>query len=93
MKYNFDEIIDRSKVNSKKWNPNLYKDTFNGHTDLLPLWVADMDFKVAQPILDAMRKVIDHGILGYTAPDEEYYQAIIQWLSLIHISEPTRQIK
>lgn len=79
MKYNFDEIIDRSKVNSKKWNPNLYKDTFNGHTELLPLWVADMDFKVAQPILDAMRKVIDHGILGYTAPDEEYYQAIIQW--------------
>ena len=79
MNYNFDEIIDRSKVNSKKWNPKLYKETFNGHTDLLPLWVADMDFRVAQPILDAMRKVIDHGVLGYTAPDDEYFQAIIDW--------------
>ncbi len=79
MKYNFDEIINRSNSNSKKWNPELYKVTFNNHTDLLPLWVADMDFKVAQPILDSMKEIIEHGVLGYTAPDEEYYQAIIDW--------------
>lgn len=79
MKYNFDEIIDRKTTNSKKWNPKLYQTIFNGHTDLLPLWVADMDFKVAEPILDSMRKVIDHGVLGYTLPDEEYYNSIIQW--------------
>ena len=51
MKYNFDEIINRANTNSKKWNPDIYKATYNGHNDLLPLWVADMDFRVAQPIL------------------------------------------
>lgn len=79
MKYNFDEIIDRSKTNSKKWNPELYKATFNGKKDLLPLWVADMDFKVAPEILKSIQKILEHGILGYTAPEEEYYQAIIDW--------------
>lgn len=79
MKYNFDEIIDRSKTNSRKWNPNLYKDSYHGKTDLLPLWVADMDFKAAPAILNSLQEVINHGILGYTAPDEEYYDSIIQW--------------
>jgi len=79
MKYNFDEIINRANTNSKKWNPDIYKATYNGHNDLLPLWVADMDFRVAQPILDSMSKIIEHGVLGYTGVDEEYYQAIINW--------------
>lgn len=79
MKYNFDEIIDRSKTNSRKWNPEIYKNTYNGKTDLLPLWVADMDFKVAPAILDSLQAVLAHGILGYTAADEEYFQAIIDW--------------
>ena len=79
MKYNFDEIIDRSKTNSRKWNPEIYKGTYNGKTDLLPLWVADMDFKVAPAILESLQKVINHGILGYTGVDEEYYNSIIQW--------------
>lgn len=38
-----------------------------------------MDFRVAQPILDSMSKIIEHGVLGYTGVDEEYYQAIINW--------------
>ena len=79
MKYNFDEVIDRSKFNSKKWNPNIYKSTFNNHEDLLPLWVADMDFKVAQPILDSLEEIVKHGVLGYTAPDDEYFHSIINW--------------
>ena len=68
--YNFDEIIDRRDTGSFKWH---YTD------DTIPLWVADMDFKTAQPILAAIEQVTQHGILGYTVPTEPLYQAIIDW--------------
>jgi len=68
--YNFDEIIDRRDTGSFKWH---YTD------DTIPLWVADMDFKTAQPILAAIERVAQHGILGYTVPTEPLYQAIIDW--------------
>ena len=70
MLYNFDEIIDRRDTGSFKWH---YSD------DTIPLWVADMDFKTAQPILKAIEQVTQHGILGYTVPTEPLYQAIIDW--------------
>ena len=70
MLYNFDEIIDRRNTGSFKWH---YTD------DTIPLWVADMDFKTAQPILAAIEQVAQHGILGYTVPTEPLYQAIIDW--------------
>lgn len=70
MLYNFDEIIDRRDTGSFKWH---YTD------DTIPLWVADMDFKTAQPILAAIEQVAQHGILGYTMPTEPLYQAIIDW--------------
>ena len=70
MLYNFDEIIDRRHTGSLKWH---YSD------DTIALWVADMDFKTAQPILNAIEQVAQHGILGYTVPTEPLYQAIIQW--------------
>ncbi|SUD92084.1 MalY/PatB family protein [Psychrobacter phenylpyruvicus] len=70
MQYNFDEVIDRSNTGSIKWH---YAD------DTIPLWVADMDFKAAQPILDSLQRVVDHGILGYTKQTDELYQAIIDW--------------
>ena len=72
MLYNFDEIIDRCDTGSFKWH---YTD------DTIPLWVADMDFKTAQPILAAIEQVTQHGILGYTVPTEPLYQAIIDWHS------------
>lgn len=72
MQYNFDEIIDRRNTGSFKWH---YTD------DTIPLWVADMDFKTAQPILSAIEQVTQHGILGYTVPTEPLYQAIIDWHS------------
>ncbi|MEK6220024.1 MAG: pyridoxal phosphate-dependent aminotransferase [Psychrobacter cryohalolentis] len=68
--YNFDEVIDRRDTGSFKWH---YSD------DTIPLWVADMDFKTAQPILAAIEQVTQHGILGYTVPTEPLYQAIIDW--------------
>ena len=70
MLYNFDEIIDRRDTGSFKWH---YTD------DTIPLWVADMDFKTAQPILKAIEQVTQHGVLGYTVPTEPLYQAIIDW--------------
>ena len=70
MQYNFDEIIDRRNTGSVKWHYN---------DDTIPLWVADMDFKTAQPILKAIEQVAQHGILGYTKPTEALYESIIQW--------------
>ena len=59
--YNFDEVIDRRNTGSVKWH---YSD------DTIPLWVADMDFKAAAPILQSIEQVTQHGILGYTKPTE-----------------------
>ena len=66
MKYNFDEVIDRSNNRSSKYDERLKK---FGTEDVIPLWVADMDFKTAQPIIDACRKklpsrLIDSFVLG-----------------------------
>lgn len=70
MQYNFDEVIDRSNTGSIKWH---YED------DTIPLWVADMDFKTAKPILDGIQQIVDRGVLGYTKQTDELYQAIINW--------------
>lgn len=70
MLYNFDEVIDRRQTGSIKWH---YSD------DTIPLWVADMDFKAASPILNAIEQVTQHGILGYTKQTEALYDAIIGW--------------
>jgi len=72
MPYNFDEIIDRSNTGSIKWH---YSD------DTIALWVADMDFKAAPPILTSLQRIMNHGILGYTKPTEALYQSIINWHS------------
>ncbi|KRU21685.1 MalY/PatB family protein [Psychrobacter piscatorii] len=68
--YNFDEVIDRRGTGSLKWH---YSD------DTIPLWVADMDFKAAPPILNAIEQAVQHGILGYTKPTDALYDAIIEW--------------
>ncbi|MGG7466687.1 MULTISPECIES: MalY/PatB family protein [Bacteroidota] len=72
MTYNFDEIVPRRGSNSYKW------DTAN-HEDVLPMWVADMDFRTAQPVIDALAKRVAHGIFGYTKVPQAYYDATISW--------------
>lgn len=77
MKYNFDEVIDRTGTAAVKI------DGMNevwGRTDLLPLWVADMDFATPPFILEAIRRRCEHPILGYTEKPESYYQAIVGWV-------------
>lgn len=76
--YNFDEIIDRTNTNSVKWQEESIKFQF-GRGDLLPFWIADMDFKVADPILDAVVERAKHGIYGYTLRTESYFNSIRDW--------------
>ncbi len=68
MNYNFDEIIDRTKSNSYKWD--VYGE------GVLPLWVADMDFRSPQPVIDALVERAQHGVFGYTAPPPALLQEI-----------------
>ena len=63
MKYEFDRIIDRTITNSIKWEKNFLKEFF-GTNDVLPLWVADMDFQCPQPVIDALKKRVNKEIYG-----------------------------
>ncbi|HCM84640.1 MULTISPECIES: MalY/PatB family protein [Enterococcus] len=73
---NFEQPIDRLGSNSIKWDTILK--TYN-EKELLPLWIADMDFKAPAGVLNAYQKLLDHGILGYTDTPESLYTAIINW--------------
>ena len=81
MKYNFDKIVDRRGTSCLKYDYGMQR---KGRTDLLPLWVADMDFPLPEEILAEFHKRIDHGIFGYTDPDQEYYDAVDRWFSVRH---------
>lgn len=80
----FDEVIDRSSTGSVKWDPFYLKKLF-GKEDLLPLWVADMDFRAPQPVIDALVDRVKHGIFGYTGPDYvKYTNSVINWFKRRH---------
>lgn len=75
----FDEVIDRSNTGSIKWDQYYLKKIF-GNEDLLPLWIADMDFRAPQPVIDALVERVKHGIFGYTGPEpEKYNMSVINW--------------
>ena len=78
MKYNFDEVIDRKNTDSMKWSASYLEQHF-GSADCVPLWVADMDFRTAQPVIDAVTERAGHGIYGYALPGDEFYEAVIKW--------------
>ena len=75
--YNFDEVIDRKGTDCFKWDalPEMY-----GRDDLTPLWVADMDFRSPDFVMEAIRKRCKHEVLGYTMPSDGYWQAVTTWL-------------
>jgi len=89
MKYNFDEIIDRRNTDSVKWGYNFIENEY-GDKDLLPLWIADMDFVCAKPILEALEKRVMHGIFGYSQAGEAFYKAVIDWNKKRHGLEVDR---
>lgn len=80
-KYNFDEIIDRKNTSSLKFDFGIER---KGRDDLLPLWVADMDFKLPEEILSDIEKRVSHGIFGYTDPKDDYKKALKSWLHTRH---------
>lgn len=77
MRYNFDEIIPRSGTNSYKWDSA-------ADADVLPMWVADMDFRTAPPVVEALKKRVEHGIFGYVRVPDAYYEAITGWFARRH---------
>ena len=81
MKYDFNKIVDRSKYHSVKWDE---LETTFGVQDVLPMWVADMEFKSPKPVIEAIKKAAEHGIYGYTSRPDSYYQAIIDWIEKKH---------
>lgn len=77
MKYDFDEIVNRRGTNSVKWDEAKEE-------GVIPMWVADMDFKAAPCILDTLKKRVDHGVFGYTMVPDSYYESIISWFERRH---------
>lgn len=77
MKYDFDKIISRKGTNSCKWD-SIATD------DILPMWVADMDFQTAPAIIEAIQRRVSHGIFGYTHVPDNYYHAVTDWFKRRH---------
>ena len=76
--YNFDTVIDRKNTNSLKYDFAVER---GRPADVLPLWVADMDFRAPQPVLDALHRAVEHGIFGYSDVKSAYYDAVSGWFS------------
>ena len=95
MKYDFDELIERRGTDCVKWDERPRVDEHSsGMTlsdDVIPLWVADMDFKAAPAILEAVKKRAEHGVFGYNIVPESYYEAVISWFRRRHHWEIQRE--
>ncbi len=79
MKHDFTSIPDRSTYGSSKWE--IAK---NASVEYVPLSVADMEFPTAKPIVNALQKLAEDAILGYTNPTAEYYDAVLSWMKRRH---------
>lgn len=77
--YNFDKIIERKGTNSIKYDRENIEDS-----QLIPMWVADMDFETLPEVKDALIKRAEHGVFGYAAVTDEYYQSVMNWLKDRH---------
>lgn len=81
MKYDFDTVVDRSKNNAAKYDERIKK---FGTDKVIPLWIADMDFKAPQPVIDALTARAQEGIWGYTSRPASYFEAICNWQQRRH---------
>lgn len=81
MKYDFDQVIDRRSTSAVKWDE---LESLYGNKDLIPMWVADMDFPCPQPVVKALTERAKHGIYGYTTKSVEYLDAVVQWMEKRH---------
>ena len=76
--YDFDAVIDRKNTNSLKYDFAVER---GRPADVLPLWVADMDFRAPAPVLEALHRAVEHGIFGYSEVKSDYYDAVSHWFS------------
>ncbi len=76
MGYDFDTIISRKNHHSRK---HCGCGERFGTDDVIPMWVADMDFKAPQPVIDALEDMVNHGIFGYIRRPDSYYESIVDW--------------
>jgi cysteine-S-conjugate beta-lyase len=81
MQYNFDEIIDRKGTDCMKFD---MLEPFFGSADILPLWVADMDFRVPDFIMEAIKRRLEHEVFGYTFRNRSFNQAVAGWVKRRH---------
>ena len=100
MKHPFDAEVDRRGTNSLKWEfiqqgKDLlhweHTDRFFGENRILPMWVADMDFRCPEPVVKALIARAQEGIYGYTAPTDAFYQSVVSWMARRHGWEITPQ--
>lgn len=80
-KYNFDRVVDRHDTNATKFEE---MDAKFGRHDLLPFWIADMDFPAPPCIIEALRDRLNHTVFGYTTPPVEFWESITSWLARRH---------
>lgn len=76
MEYNFDKIIERKNTGCVKYDA---AEKMNMPEDIIPLWVADMDFQSPQGVIDRLREAVEHGIFGYSEEPDAYYEAVAAW--------------
>jgi cysteine-S-conjugate beta-lyase len=81
MRYDFDSVIERRGTSCLKWD---FQAQLTGRTGMLPLWVADMDFKAPPEIVEALRRRVEHGVFGYTREPESYFEAAAAWMERRH---------
>lgn len=91
MEYNFDKKIDRRNTNCLKYD---FKTENQKQEDVLPLWIADMDFSVPQEVIEAIKTRAEHGIFGYSMPKIDYFKVVAQWFKNRHgwAAEPEKFI-
>ena len=76
MRYDFDMVIERRGTNCLKYD---FARERGKQENVLPLWVADMDFQTASPILEKLEHTVKHGIFGYSEGKEDYFRAVANW--------------
>ncbi len=83
--WNFDEVIDRTGTDAVKWEPDVLLNVFGKDgRNLLPMWVADMDFKCPEPVTKALIERAEHPVYGYTRVGSAYFDALIRWYEKRH---------
>ncbi len=88
MQYNFNEIIERRGTDCFKWDA---LESMYGRGDVTPMWVADMDFRSPDFVMEAIRRRCEHPVLGYTMPSEGYWQTVTAWLEKHYSIHTTKE--